>query len=1330
MALRKVKGNLERMFDKNLTDLVRGIRNNKDNEAKYIAQCIEEIKLELRQDNISVKSNAVAKLTYLQMLGYDISWAGFNIIEVMSSPKFTHKRIGYLAASQSFHQDTELLMLTTNMIRKDLNSQGQYDAGVALSGLACFIGPDLARDLANDIMTLLASTKPYLRKKAVLMMYKVFLRFPEALRPAFPRLREKLEDPDSGVQSAAVNVVCELARKNPKNYLSLAPVFFKLMTTSTNNWMLIKIIKLFGALTPLEPRLGKKLIEPLTNLIHSTSAMSLLYECINTVIAVLISISSGMPNHSASIQLCVQKLRILIEDTDQNLKYLGLLAMSKILRTHPKSVQAHKDLILQCLDDKDESIRLRALDLLYGMVSKKTLMEIVKRLMVHMDKAEGTSYRDELLSKIVQICSQGNYQYITNFEWYVSVLVELTRVEALGRQGSLVAGQLLDVGIRVAAIRPFATRQMALLLDNAHFLASGAGGSSGDGTTTGCGALASSVAEVLHAAAWICGEFSQHLPSPVSTLEAMLRGGRLPSLPGHTQAVFVHNVLKLFAAVMARPKNEGGDPETIDKLSDLLLEKLPYFASSGDLEVQERASSALQIVKLLAQKRKRHREKGKKVGGLLDGMGEETLGEGEGSGGEEDPYTAEFIALFRGELNPVAPKAQKKVQVPDGLDLDAWINDPPSESSESEEEVGENLFGTSERGGLKLFASELYVRGSHHPVSQNLSEEEMQKRREARRLELANNPHYLKGSSKKVNDNSVADIPVAPIELTTPLHIAGLVSSDKYLDLDRKKSSRKGREKKVKGRKKGKRSSREVNNGVSASDDDEVSPMHVVNTDIGEMPEGVEPSEGEEEDSRPSDDPHRALDINLDEPLRDEEKLPVAKHRAGAEEEGGGEGVLVEDGEVQEAVEEEGVKKKGKKSKKKKANKEAEREDGRKRKKGRKKEKVEGDAERLDVGVIKDSIGEPAPESNKASEDIDMWLIRSEQLEVEGEVKKVVSGGKKRGKHKGGGGDDPSSSSANKEATQKRRRSKRKEGAGEVGGGGDEGSKVSSKEGYEEAAGISTPSKEAVSEDAADGGEEWKLCRMRKLAEDKALLLTCEWRGSSILEQGAIAVNAGVVLVNRGAWPLRRLDLNLSESPSVKQLNGPSTMDSLMGEATGLQVQLLPPGASTEIAFSLTVSEPTSPHKLRATLTYILDQGDAGSSHEKLDMWLVVPCSAYLLGPSIVGGQMSEGSFADLLSSGDLGHRRSLSLASSTVHMTFSQVLKMLCACVGGLTLVEQVGDSASLYARSAIGHHVCMLAKASGQPVVLNLDAKSDCDALLVHLLEELRTTLSPHLS
>ena len=34
------------------------------------------------------------------MIGYDVSWASFAIVEVMSQPKFAHKRIGYLAANQ------------------------------------------------------------------------------------------------------------------------------------------------------------------------------------------------------------------------------------------------------------------------------------------------------------------------------------------------------------------------------------------------------------------------------------------------------------------------------------------------------------------------------------------------------------------------------------------------------------------------------------------------------------------------------------------------------------------------------------------------------------------------------------------------------------------------------------------------------------------------------------------------------------------------------------------------------------------------------------------------------------------------------------------------------------------------------------------------------------------------------------------------------------------------------------------------------------------------------------------------------------------------------
>jgi AP-3 complex subunit delta-1 len=64
-----------------------------------------------------------------------------------------------------------------------------------------------------------------------LVLLKIFHQWPKALRLSFDRLKEKLEDENQGVVSAAVYVICELAAKNPQNYLSLAPQFFKILTS-------------------------------------------------------------------------------------------------------------------------------------------------------------------------------------------------------------------------------------------------------------------------------------------------------------------------------------------------------------------------------------------------------------------------------------------------------------------------------------------------------------------------------------------------------------------------------------------------------------------------------------------------------------------------------------------------------------------------------------------------------------------------------------------------------------------------------------------------------------------------------------------------------------------------------------------------------------------------------------------------------------------------------------------------------------------------------------------------------------------------------------------
>jgi hypothetical protein len=97
-----------------------------------------------------------------------------------------------------------------------------------------------------------------------------------------------------------------------------------------------------------------------------------------------------------------------------------------------------------------------------------------------------------------------------------------------------------------------------------------------------------------------------------------------------------------------------------------------YFT---DLEVQERACSILQLLKYVQRK-----------------IENEDDNDEAAAAGNEANETAvgiqdELWSLFDGELNPVAPKAQRKVPVPEGLDLDAWINDPPSEEETAPEEV-------------------------------------------------------------------------------------------------------------------------------------------------------------------------------------------------------------------------------------------------------------------------------------------------------------------------------------------------------------------------------------------------------------------------------------------------------------------------------------------------------------------------------------------------------------------------------------------------------------------------------------------------------------------
>ena len=59
------------MWERTLQDLIRGLRANKKDEAKFIAKAVDEIRDEVRSKDMELKAGAVLKLTYVSI---DYEW--------------------------------------------------------------------------------------------------------------------------------------------------------------------------------------------------------------------------------------------------------------------------------------------------------------------------------------------------------------------------------------------------------------------------------------------------------------------------------------------------------------------------------------------------------------------------------------------------------------------------------------------------------------------------------------------------------------------------------------------------------------------------------------------------------------------------------------------------------------------------------------------------------------------------------------------------------------------------------------------------------------------------------------------------------------------------------------------------------------------------------------------------------------------------------------------------------------------------------------------------------------------------------------------------------
>ncbi|KAE8442452.1 hypothetical protein EG329_003353 [Mollisiaceae sp. DMI_Dod_QoI] len=654
-----------------------------------------------------LKATALLKLVYLEMFGHDMSWASFHVLEVMSSAKYLQKRVGYLGAVQSFRPDTEVLMLATNLLKKDLTSTSVTTMSLPIITLPHVITPSLALSVLSDLLPRLTHSHPAIRKKTIVTLYRLALVYPETLRPAWPKIKERLMDEgeDPSVTAAIVNVVCELGWRRPQDFLPLAPRLFELLVDSGNNWMAIKLIKLFATLTPLEPRLVRKLLPPLTSIIRTTPAMSLLYECINGIIqGGILDSGDDSAGGEEIATLCVTKLRgMIMVEGDANLKYVALLAFNKIVLTHPYLVAQQEDVIMECIDSPDISIRLRALDLVVGMVNSDNLMSIVGRLMRQLKNSRSATveelnhrpapiepsaesddespevaiksdkggsdnpllpddYKVDVITRILEMCSSSNYGNLVDFDWYIDILIQLVRTAPiLGSTSSSldpelgqkdiprtdvsekIGDELRNVAVKVKAVRIQAARAAETILVSTY-------NDSSSPLTAGSG--------VLRPIAWIAGEYASSLASPEGTLTALLQLTK-GATPAESLVLYLQALPKIFS-MMAGDEQMAWTPERKTMISLLMarvIHTLEPLAMHPDLEVQERAVEFSELLKLAA---------------------EASAGQEPSQDNAQDApllLTQAIPSLFTGlELNSVALGAQKNVPVPPTLDLDQPIN--------------------------------------------------------------------------------------------------------------------------------------------------------------------------------------------------------------------------------------------------------------------------------------------------------------------------------------------------------------------------------------------------------------------------------------------------------------------------------------------------------------------------------------------------------------------------------------------------------------------------------------------------------------------------------
>ncbi|KAL2000227.1 hypothetical protein VTN02DRAFT_3387 [Thermoascus thermophilus] len=450
-----------------LKQFIRNVRSAKTiaDERAVVQKESAAIRASFREEShdSNIRRNNVAKLLYLFTLGERTHFGQIECLKLLASPRFADKRLGYLGTMLLLDENQEVLTLVTNSLKNDLNHSNQYVVGLALCTLGNIASVEMSRDLFPEIETLIGTANPYIRRKAALCAMRICRKVPDLQEHFLEKAKMLLSDRNHGVLLCGLTLAIDLCEaeetEDPEAVIEMfRPLAgglvrtLKGLTTSgyapehdvsgiTDPFLQVKILRFLRVLGRGDAATSELINDILAQVATNTESSknvgnAILYEAVLTILD--IEADSGLR------VLGVNILGKFLANKDNNIRYVALNTLIKVVAVEPNAVQRHRNTILECLRDPDISIRRRALDLSFTLINESNIRVLVRELLAFLEVADN-EFKPVMTTQIGIAADR----FAPNKRWHVDTMLRVLKLA-----GNYVKEQILSSFVRLIATTP------------------------------------------------------------------------------------------------------------------------------------------------------------------------------------------------------------------------------------------------------------------------------------------------------------------------------------------------------------------------------------------------------------------------------------------------------------------------------------------------------------------------------------------------------------------------------------------------------------------------------------------------------------------------------------------------------------------------------------------------------------------------------------------------------------------------------------------------------------------------------------------------------------